>query len=119
VRDITNLKRGEIKIDLVFNRIQPSGGRPRQPSGSDLSFPYGECLNKRKAKQPKCIESPRATGARSGTEKVSLATNVKRLCGDHAQTKRQSAMPINQTASRSRPDFYFELAGMMTDRILA
>jgi hypothetical protein len=66
VRDITNLKRGEIKIDLVFNRIQPSGGRPRQPSGSDLSFPYGECLNKRKAKQPKCIESPRATGARSG-----------------------------------------------------
>jgi hypothetical protein len=52
-------------------------------------------------------------------ETVSLATNVKRLRGDHAQTKRQSAMPINQTASRSRPDFYFELAGMMTDRILA
>jgi hypothetical protein len=89
--------------------MPPRGGNPRQPSGSGLSFPYGDCLNKRKAKQPKCIESPRTTEARSGKRKpVSRKIILKQK--DRARCR--------STKTRRAPklDFYFELAGMMTRR---
>ena len=43
--------------------MQPADGGPRQPSGSGLNFPYGDCLNKRKTKRLKRTESRRATTA--------------------------------------------------------
>ena len=42
-----------IKIDLIFNRMQSGDGSRRQPSGSGLNFPYGDCLNKRETETAK------------------------------------------------------------------
>jgi hypothetical protein len=88
--------------------MRPGDGSRRQPSGSALNFPYGDCLNKRKTRRLKRAGSRRATGSFSWRKP---APDLIRDTGSRGENASNTdAEPLT---------FYSELVGIIADKILA